>query len=219
MKSKLCITVWGVLLLGVVILGGTSGSMSPETRSFLFNEGSIIEALSAISYFVAAGLLLLQIGLRMPARWSALWIVLCFGMRELDFDKRFTSMGLLKSRIYSASDVPVYEKLLAALLMASLVAALFFLIKNYFVPFIKGVLRGDGMALSMFFCGGALFVSKSLDGIARKLKPFGVETTDGVKQFAECLEESLELAAAFLLLFVVLLAFRQGRPKREILKV
>lgn len=213
MNQKFFTMVWGVLLLGTVALVVVSESVTPEIRDSLFKEGAVIETLSAVGYFAAAALLLLQAIMRMPARWSAFLMVLCFGMRELDFDKRFTTMGLFKSRIYSSSEVPIHEKLLAVLVTVLLLTCVYFLIKNYFRPFLQGIRRRDGMALSVFFFGGALVLSKSLDGIARKLKPLGIETSEFVSRLSSGIEETLELAASLLLLVVVVVAFRQ--PKQD----
>jgi hypothetical protein len=216
MNLKFFTAVWAALLVGAVVLVVASELVSPETKDFMFKEGAIIESVSAIGYFVAALLLFIQILKRMPNRWSSFLIVLFFGLRELDFDKRFTTMGIFKSRFYSSSHVPVLEKLIGLLIILALFACAYFLIKKYFHPFMTGLKRGGGIAWSVLFIGGALAVSKTIDGIGRKLEPFGVETTEMVDRLTSSIEEVMELGASLLLLVVVIAFYRMPSPESDI---
>jgi hypothetical protein len=208
MSFKFFAGVWGVLLIGGVALVVASEWVDPETKRVMFEEGAIIESASAIGYFVSAFFLFIQIIKRRPACWSPVLLVLFFGMRELDFDKRFSTMGIFKSRFYSSSEVPVPEKIIGFLITFALLVCAYFLIKNYFRPFVAGIKRGSGIALSVLFFGGALAFSKTIDGIARKLEVFGIETTEVVERLSGSIEEVLELAASLLLIAVVVAFYR-----------
>jgi hypothetical protein len=209
MKLSFFIKVWVLLLLGTIALVVTTEQASPEFRESLLTEGGPVEMLSAIAYFLAAALLLVQAIMNMPARWVLFALTLCFGLRELDFDKRFTTMGIFKLRFFSSAEVLWPEKLLGVVVVAAFLTLIYLLIKNYARPFWKKIKQGNGIALSVLFSGGALVVAKTIDGIARKLKPFGIESSDDLKRISSGIEESLELTAALLILILVVVAFRR----------
>ena len=48
-------------------------------------------------------------------------LITFFGCRELDFDKRFTAVGVLKSRFYLSTDIPVFEKLIGLIVIALII--------------------------------------------------------------------------------------------------
>jgi hypothetical protein len=212
MKLSFFIKVWVLLLFGTIALVVISELASPAFQNSLFREGAAVEMLSAVAYFLAAALLLIQAIMKMPARWTLCALILCFGMRELDFDKRFTTMGIFKLRFFSSNEVLWPEKLLGVVVVALFLALIYLLIKNYSRPFLKKIKQGNGMALSVLFSGGALVVAKTIDGIARKLKPFGIESTKELKHLSSSIEESLELTAALLILILVMAAFRRSEP-------
>jgi hypothetical protein len=206
---KIYYTIWSLLLLGSI--GGvimTTG-IDAETEKVLLKEGGLIETASWIAYLVAAGLLLIQMLIRMPGRWSMLVLTLCLAARELDFDKRFTTMGIFKTRFYSSAEVPIAEKLLGVAITAALLVTLFFLIKKHFMPFLRQLRERRGPSLSFLFAGALMVFTKSIDGLSRKLEPFGIEPTEAVNKLAGHIEEIFELAASILVVVAVTGAFGQ----------
>lgn len=199
---KKYISVWTVLVLAAIGLVVLAEFLSPAAYKTLLNEGGWVETASWIAYFTAAFFVLLKV-FQKPNRWSMLAGVLLLGMRELDFDKRFTTMGIFKSRFYSSAAVPMGEKLMAALVTAAILAALFFLVKNHLKPFFSRVMKLQGASLSVLLAGGLLVFAKSIDGLSRKLEPFGIEPSDAVNRIAGSVEECFELTAA---LFVIIAA-------------
>ena len=95
-------------------------------------EGGVIETLSVFGYFLCVLLILLK------GKWAYikkynyfLILIILFGLRELDFDKRFTTMGILKSKFYLSNSVPVTEKLIGLLVIAILLYIFFLLLFLY----------------------------------------------------------------------------------------
>ncbi|MDZ8118983.1 hypothetical protein [Pontiella agarivorans] len=204
MKSYLYIWI-GLLAgaVGAVILSELVGS---GIHGKMMNEGGWVETASWISYFVAAFFIFLKM-LRSPNRWSMLAGTMLLGMRELDFDKRFTTMGIFKSRFYSSSDVPILEKLIALVITAVIIAALFVLVKNHLKPFIQKVKARSGASCTVLLAGGLLFFAKSIDGLSRKLEPFGIEPSDAVNRIAGSVEECFELTGALLVVVAAVGAY------------
>lgn len=204
---KTYLSIWTSLLLLAIGMVVFSEFLNPEAQAKLMKEGGLIETASWISYFVAAFFVLLKM-FKSPNRWSMLVGVMLLGMRELDFDKRFTAMGIFKSRFYSSADVPVGEKLIGVLVTAAIVVTLFFLVKNHLKPFISRVMNREGASLSFFFAGGLMVFAKSIDGLSRKLEPLGIEPTDATNRIVESVEESFELTAALLVVVAAAGALR-----------
>ncbi|MDF7800231.1 hypothetical protein P4C99_12200 [Pontiellaceae bacterium B1224] len=204
--------IWGFLLIGAISLVVVSEMVSPGMHGKIMNEGGWIETASWISYFVAAFFVALQLR-RMPVRWSMFVMTLLLGLRELDCDKRFTTMGIFKSRFYSSSEVPISEKLIGIVITAGILVTLFFLIKNHFKPFLARLKRLEGPSLSFFFSGGLLVFAKSIDGLSRKLEPFGIEPSDATNRIAGSVEECFELAAAILIIVAAAGALKSYRSK------
>lgn len=196
MKSYL--PIWIVLFVGAIVAVIVSESLSADVQKAMLQEGGWVETASWVAYFVAAPFVLLQM-LRWPTRWSMLICTMLLGMRELDFDKRFTTMGIFKSRFYGSEDVPLGEKLIAALITAAIVVTLIFLVKDHLLPFIKRLGKREGASWSVFLAGGVMVFAKSIDGLSRKLEPFGIEPSDAVNRIAGSVEECFELSAALLI--------------------
>jgi hypothetical protein len=209
---KIYSVVWGLLFIGAILLIVMSEMVSPGMQSKMMSEGGWIETASWISYFVAAFFVALKVR-QLPVRWSMLVLTIALGLRELDFDKRFTTMGIFKSRFYSSADVPMGEKMIGIVVTAALVISLFFLIKNNLKPFIARLKKFEGASLSFLFAGGLLVVAKSIDGLSRKLEPFGIEPSDTVNRVAGSVEESFELAGALLILVAAIGALNHHRSK------
>ena len=196
MKSYL--PIWIVLFAGAIATVIISENLSPELRNTILKEGGWVETASWISYFVAAAFVLIRM-LSQPTRWSMLICTMLLGMRELDFDKRFTTMGIFKSRFYGSEDVPLGEKLIAALITAAIVVTLIFLVKEHLLPSIKRLGKREGATWSVFLAGGLMVFAKSIDGLSRKLEPFGIEPSDATNRIVGSVEECFELTAALLI--------------------
>ncbi|MDF7826176.1 hypothetical protein P4B35_19255 [Pontiellaceae bacterium B12227] len=205
---KKYIPIWSALFIGAILLVIISELISPELKAPMMKEGGWIETASWISYFVAAFFVLLKT-LRFPNRWSMVICTMLLGMRELDFDKRFSTMGIFKSRFYSSADVPIGEKLIALVITAAIVVTIFFLIKNHLKPFISRLRQWEGPSLSFFLSGAVLVFAKSIDGFSRKLEPLGIEPSDATNRIVESVEECFELTGALLIVVAAVGALRQ----------
>ena len=204
MSNKWFYIAWMFFFVGVLALVGVAELAGPETKAAVFEEMGLVENMSAAGYFIGFVLLLaFMIVKKYPTAWSLAVILLCFCFRELDFHKRFTTMSILKSRFLTSPEVPADERIAGILIIISLLVCVCFMLKNYLKPFLLELRERTPVALSVLFAGGCLVVSKSLDGIARKLEPLGITTTEGVKDFCSVLEESLETAAPYLLVLAI----------------
>ena len=213
MNKRWFYIVWTFIFLALIFLVALAELAGPESKAAVFDEGGLVENLSAAGYFIGFILLCaLMIVRRYPTAWSMAVVVLSFGFRELDFDKRFTTMGIFKSRFLTSNEVPADERIIGILVILSLLVCAVFLLKDHLKPFLKGLREREPCALSVLFAGAALVLSKSIDGIARKLEPFGVEISESLQDFFGVLEESLETAAPCLLILAIVGAFFRLKP-------
>ncbi|MBM4152141.1 MAG: hypothetical protein FJ220_01285 [Kiritimatiellaceae bacterium] len=209
--------IYSFLTLVLVSLISVSGWISPEVYTLLFEENGIVEVLSAAGYFFAFVLMLAHvIGRKIPAGWSLCALTLCFGLRELDFDKRFTTMGIFKSRFYSSSEVMLGEKLIGVLVVLLLLTCLYYVVKTFVRPWLQNLKARNPVAISIFLAFAMMAIAKSLDGLPRKLKPFGIKFDHHDKMMFEAWEESLELMVPlFMITAIITLIYRARRASKQ----
>ena len=126
-------------------------------------------------------------------------LITLFGLRELDFDKRFTTMGILKSRFYTSDVVPLGEKLIGLMVILILLYVVYRIIKDHTASFVDGVKNRVPQHLGVLSAIGLLVFSKSIDGLDRKLGDVGITVDPTVATYFGTVEEVLELGIPVLI--------------------
>jgi uncharacterized membrane protein len=161
---------------------------------FLSEEGPV-ESASALGYLLCAIFAAYNGGIAYFKRHHYFFILLVFFMlRELDFDKRFTTIGVLTSRFYISDSVPAIEKLLGGVVVGLLLYVVIVILQRHFKQFWLGLKRRSTISLGVLLAAILIFVSKSLDGIGRKLKPLGIEISEAAIFNVTAIEEILEFS-------------------------
>lgn len=204
---------WAPFWLAVgfaVLMIGLDVALRPEGAK-LTREGGGIETASALLYVYVATVWLRR---RSPADWRALWhipvILLFAAAREFDLDKSLTSVGILKSNLYLTDQAPVWERLAGAAVLLLLAVSVVRLVRVHGRSFLRGLAAGDVGALTVAVAVATAGFAKSIDGLARKLRPFDVTLDPGFNARVVMAEEVLELLIPFLLLYAVLDASRSA---------
>jgi hypothetical protein len=178
----------------------------------LIKEGGIIETLSALSYFLIAGYLIHKGGLAfVRSRGYFVLLVLLFGMRELDMDKQFTTMGIFKSRLYLNPDMPLWEKALGGFVILILLWVAYKLVRNHGASFLRGLRNGSAESIGAGIALGLVVVSKTLDGLPRKLESIGFASGQALTYQFAVLEEVLEFGIPVFILLAADIHFRKAR--------
>ena len=170
----------------------------------LAREGGGIELISMLGYVVAMASYLWTAWVPL---WSVPAVLLFMAARELDLDKVFTSEGILSTKVI-LHDTSLWEKLLALGVWALLVATLVSLARHRGLPLLRDLRRGEPWALAFtagFVVAGA---SKSIDGLARKLAPLGIEITEATSQGLVTVEETMEMLIPVFFILAALLRAR-----------
>lgn len=137
-------------------------------------------------------------------RWHVPALFLLFAARELDFDKRFLSQGILKARLYSG-DAPIHEKLIGLAVIAVILVVCVRLVRRNWRDIITGLTQGVAWVWAAVIAFGLAGFSKTIDGAGRKLSPLGIEIPASVDYGISVVEEVMELAFAVVAILAVCL--------------
>ena len=130
--------------------------------------------------------------------WHVTALLLLFAARELDWDKKFTDKGVLQSALYTG-DYPLTQKLAGAAVILFVLSILYRFFDHGTGPFLSALRSGRLWAWCAFAAITITVVTKSVDGIDRKLTPIGVDLNPGLVQAFAIAEESGELLLPLLL--------------------
>lgn len=195
-KTHPLATAWLFITLSV----GAGLVFNVHQYPMLIREGGVIESLSALGYFLCVGAMLYRGGITFAKRYHYFIILTAlFGLRELDFDKRFTTMGILKSRFYTGDLVPLGEKFVGVAVILILLYVVYRIIKDHAASFASGVKNRVPWHLGALSVIGALVISKSIDGLDRKLGDVGIAVDPLIATYFGTIEEVLELGIPLLI--------------------
>ena len=192
-------------LLAAVVLG-----FRESVEDVLLSESGLIERASAIGYFACALFMLLKGGAEfVRTRGYFIVLVTLFGCRELDFDKAFTTIGILESRFFVSPDVPAGEKVAGFIVVAILIWAVYKILSQHFAGFLSDLRNKTPEAVGVTIVFFLLAFSKSIDGLPRKLQPLGIDVSADISAFFGALEEVLELGIPIYIALVAHAWFRR----------
>jgi hypothetical protein len=200
--------VWLALIL--ILAGLIMAGVGPENH--FLSESGPVEMVSAIGYMLCAASILWLAG-NWRGRWAAAGLMILFGLRELDFHNRFTSMSLSKIKFYLSPDVALLEKLIGGAVLAMFVYFVFRLFQLEGRTWLADLRRGRACAFGVLFAMLCAVASKSLDGLARKLADFNVQISSQTSNYATLFEEVLELGIPVMIGLSIACYYRHGRTR------
>lgn len=214
MTKRQTITRYAITLIVLFFIFSPTFVLDENNRDLFFDEGGIIEVASAIGYFLCALLILYKgkINYLRKYYYFILLIIMC-GFRELDFHKRFTTMGILKIKFFISPSVPFTEKLVGFLIVLLLLHVLISIYRYHFRQFIEGLKNHSTISIGVFIIMILLGVSKTLDGISRKMGSFEIEIESQIAIHLAALEEVLELGIPMFLLLIYYAYFDKYKSK------
>jgi len=179
----------------------------------LVRETGGIEIASALLYAYAA---ITWLWTRPGEAWRTSWQVpgIMFLMmgRELDFDKKLTSIGVLRSDLYLTNMAPLMERILGVIAVVFVAIVAIRVIALNGRAFIDGLRRGTIWAWAFAIGIGFAILSKAVDGIGRKLAPLGITLDSQTKLMMVILEELLELGIPVMFIVAVIASIRLADP-------
>jgi hypothetical protein len=197
-----------VSLFTITILLISSLAYRVYEHPFLIQEGGVIETLTAVGYFVCALLAMLA------GKWSYIKrhhcffiLIIFFGLRELDFHKRFTTMGMFKLQFYLSNSVPVIEKLAGLLVLAILLYIVISIVTHHSHSFFRNIKHKSPVHIGVLLTFLVLVFTKTIDGIGRKLGDLHVVIDPHTSILLEVVEEVLELGIPLLIISTFIIYF------------
>ncbi|TKT76901.1 hypothetical protein [Aquamicrobium sp. LC103] len=183
--------------------------MLPDlTAHWFLSEGGPVETLSAAGYIVCLVTLVRE--WEYPQLLDHYYFpstILAGCARELDFHTLFTSRSISTLRFYTSGDVPMAEKVVVVAVLVFLAWCGIAMIRRHAGDFFTGLRKGNVTALAIaaaIISGG---LSKSFDGLGRKLADFGIELGLGGIKAALAIEEVLELGIPMFLMIAIFAYF------------
>lgn len=191
------------LMLVALLLTLAVDLLVHETIVQIFKEGHTIEFFAGVYCLAAASLLIVMAPVAyLRSQWHLPVILVLMALREFDMDKRLTTEGVLQLRLYSGP-APLAEKI-AGLMVVTLILVCAWRLATRTVPsFLRGLRTMVPESWLVLVAGAAIVVSKSLDGLGRKLAAFGYHIGNEAALWASKSEEMLELAASMMLVMAV----------------
>lgn len=191
------------LLFALLVLFAVSTVLDEAALKSLLSEDGPVEIASAALYFVCAGYVLLKGGLAFLRRWPYFVVIpLLFGMRELDFDKRFTTIGVLKSKFYVSPLEPWHTKLIVIALGLAVIVLMVMMVKTHLKGLWESVRSGGALGWGVVLVLTMLVVSKSLDGLERKCLSIGLSVAPLLAKYSSVAEEIIELGIPVMMLLL-----------------
>lgn len=213
-QNKYCY-VFVAVVLCLVVAPFMIEATSETTRKLIISEGGIVETFTVVGYF-ACFLYLLYKGKISYLKnfWYIHSIFILFALRELDFHKRFTTMGIFKSKFYISDSVPLTEKFFASLVLIFLFVVVYLLIKKHSKTYLAELKSGNMIAVSIFISIALVFISKSIDGLSRKLSGLGIAISSQSDKFAASVEEVFELGIPVMFLITIVIYFKESSTNK-----
>lgn len=194
-------SVMVVFFAGALVFSLTLG----EQALAYTQEGGVIETLTIVFYAVVlvAGLYLLSRGHKTAGLVALL--ALLMGLREMDAHKAFTTYGVFKTRLYVSPDVPLAEKLIAAVVVIALIAMVVMAIRSSWRSLKT---RHSKAGLTLLGLGGFGLFLKEIDGLPRSMRKAGIELDPQLLSVSKAVEEVGELGLPVLLGLALAQIFR-----------
>lgn len=187
----------GIFLIFLFLL---SLILEENGRNLLLRENGIVEGATATGYFLCLVFVLYKGRLQyLRHGHTFLILIVFFLLRELDFDKKFTTMGIFKSRFYISSDVLLIEKMAGIVVILILIYVAFSIAYRYFKDLSSRKKNHSSVPFGVFTILTLLVVSKFLDGIGRKLRGIGITMDSRMLDHAWAMEEILELGVPIII--------------------
>lgn len=207
------VSVW-ITVATLAVLIFLAIGMDIPGKGILLREGGVVESASAFGYLFCIALFLHKGGIAFLKRHHYLFIlIISFMLRELDFDKRFTTMGIFKSRFLTSGNVPLAEKIIGGavilLLVYTVLSTVILHWRNFYCELKGRSVVGLGVTVAV----SLLVISKSLDGLARKLHGIGIEVGESMSRNASRVEEILELGIPVIIFFTLKAFFKRKEMK------
>lgn len=191
-----------LVTLALIVAAGYVSRLPWDQAYHARTEQGVIEGVTVVFYGCAC---VISLALFLLQRWTkgiyAAVILLALGLRELDFDARFTPEQIDSIRYWRLADVPLLQKLGVALLLVALLFVLLRFLKGSAIRLREDLGRRRAYAITLVGIGVYLTASYVIDNQLDTARMDMIQT--GAEQgrkdlFFSLLEECIELGIPLL---------------------
>lgn len=173
---------------------GLAALLDADEQKKILSEGGLIESITVYLYIFNLILIFtLWSYQKIVAKWYFSALIFLFALRELDYDKAHFTHGVLKSRQYFSDLVGFPELILSIIILVFILIVLGSIILNEKNSFINGIKAKKQAHLAILVSLLLIAITKSIDGLNRKLEKFGISLSESGEQFALIFEEVGEM--------------------------
>ncbi|UWR25634.1 hypothetical protein K3757_14360 [Sulfitobacter sp. S223] len=209
-KSGSWLVAGGVI--SIIVMALAVLLMAVELQNNLIKEGDFFEVLAVVGYGLCMAAMLVFWGpMSLRSHWYFYVVMALCAARELDLDKKPFTEGLLKARQYTGDTVSTPEFMISLALLIAIVTTCLALIRFETAAFIRGIAARRSASIAVL--AGLVFavLSKTIDGLDRKLEPFGVSFSSATNQTFSVLEEVGEMGIPLMFGIAIYLSSSAGR--------
>lgn len=198
--------IYCLCILVMTLIAILGAYVPKETGNLIFNENGVIESVTVLFYALCLIMMARWYGVEsLFNKWYIYILLLALPLRELDFDKKFTTLGILKSKFFFSDLTTMTEKIIAGFVLLTILAAVLFVIKNHTKSFFINVLKLKPAEWAMGFGFGMMIISKTIDGVERKLASFNISISEDSNILVNRCEEIYEIAIPLAFLYAIYL--------------
>lgn len=203
MSEKQLMVSYYIVMILLFLLFISSTALDDTTRNMLLKEEGPVEIVSAALHFICFFVIVLRGGAAFFKKYPYFTILpLLFGFRELDFDNKFTTTGILKIKFFTRPDVPLYEKTIGFVVIFSIVVLVSMMIKKHFWPLVAELKKRSAIGVGVIMTIFIIIASNTLDGLGRKTKSLGWELHPLILKYSSVAEEIVELGIPILMILM-----------------
>lgn len=193
MTGKLCLNRTVLSAIIAIIAVGTGLLLLPRSLSdILISEGGPIETAQFVFYIAGASISWLYAKQKIwRSGLSGGMILLTFALRELDFQKRFSDMSVMKPRFFLSPDVATSTKAIVGVVLIGILAVFLVFIKRNLKGLFNGLKDNKGWAFTAITGVGLLFCTVLLETLVRSMKSLGLYLR--TQPFEETIETAIPL--------------------------
>jgi len=223
MKQFFSLRLLGLLgLYSAIILSLTAIAISAQGLHWkidrqIFSENGYIENITAFLYLLAI-IILFAYGraTSLKSHWYMYIIIAALGLRELDFDKKFTEIGILRSKFLFSPEVSLPAKAIGLCILITLIIAIVTLAKKHLVAFYRGSIKLATPEWALGFGFVMIILSKQIDGFERKIAQFNLTASDQAYKVIHHCEELYELMIPIALILAIVLYSQKQRSSMQL---
>ena len=176
-----------------------------DTQKKLLIEGGFFENITVYLYIFCLVLICaFWSWKKIISKWYFSALIMLFALRELDYDKAYFTHGVLKSKQYFSDLVGLPELLVSIGVLLFILVVLASIVLREKNNFIKGIIDLEQSQLAILVSIVLVVITKTIDGLKRKLGSFGVDLSQSGEQFALIVEEVGEMGIPVMFTIAIL---------------